>query len=159
MHVLKQNKCKSDGLPDMDCVLDEGYGDAHRRSCKLRNGEVVGVMEVNGGEQVIELHACSTKDLRLVFHAILRERLVHVQSFELHHVILQHSLPLVACRMLVVLCVPIQDLVDRLLRRHLHVHIAHSNFRMDGSRITFLLAKEKSNMEKWTNDLFCLWNS
>lgn len=89
----------------------------------LRNGEVISVMDVNGGEQVIELHARSSKDLRLIFHTILGEGFVHVQSFELICVVLQDGLPLVARRMLVVFGVPVEDLVDRLLRGHLQTHI------------------------------------
>lgn len=79
-------------------------------------------MDVDGGEQVIELHARSPEHLRLIFHAVLRERLGHVQRFELHHVVLQDGLPLVARRVLVVFRVPVEDLVDRLLRGHLHTY-------------------------------------
>lgn len=72
-------------------------------------------MEVQDGEQVVELHARTPEVLRLVLDAILRQRLVHVKRDELHGVVLQDGLPLVARRMLVVLRVPVQDLVDGLL--------------------------------------------
>lgn len=75
------------------------------------------------GEEVIELHPRAPELLGLVFHAILRQRLVHVQRDELLHVVLQDGLPLVARRMLVVFRVPVQDLVDGLLRGHLQSHI------------------------------------